>query len=188
MTTNCEATFNKLVVNPKKMLSRSFGIHLACYAIVLLTAEIVSALKPRSSDGTVLSELKRNMMNGLDHRFLISEIHVCAPILDPSQRHSEVVQDILAEHDDCRTVRHQHDWEVWCCRGCWLGKICWAKWQQQWTSLKKAKYELNCWWNISRECPMIVKYNSIDVCQCILIRICFTGGKNRKTRFLGCWH
>ena len=66
---------------------------------LLLRAEIVSALKPCSSDGTVLSELKRNMMNGLDHRFPISEIHVCAAILDPSQRHLEVVQDFLAEHD-----------------------------------------------------------------------------------------
>ena len=54
--------------------------------VLLLRAEIISALKPYSSDGTVLSELKRNLMGGLNHRFPISEIHVCAAILDPSQR------------------------------------------------------------------------------------------------------
>ena len=66
---------------------------------LLLRAEIMSALKPCSSDGTVLSELKRNLMGGLNHRFPISEIHVCAAILDPSQRHLQVVQDFLNERE-----------------------------------------------------------------------------------------
>ena len=59
----------------------------------------MSALKPCSSEGTVLSELKRNLMGDLNHIFPISEIHVCADILDPSQRHLQVVQDFLNERE-----------------------------------------------------------------------------------------
>ena len=38
---------------------------------------------------------KSNMRAALDHRFPITDLHVCAAMLDPSQRHLQVVQDYL---------------------------------------------------------------------------------------------
>jgi len=39
------------------------------------------------------------MRAALDHRFPITELHVCAAILDPSQRHLQVVQNYLAARE-----------------------------------------------------------------------------------------
>ena len=39
------------------------------------------------------------MRAALDHRFPITDLHVCAAMLDPSQRHLQVVQDYLAARE-----------------------------------------------------------------------------------------
>jgi polyhydroxyalkanoate synthesis regulator phasin len=66
---------------------------------LLLRTEIVSALKDSDADGDVLKEFKRNMRARLDHRFPVNDIHVCAAILDPSQRNLATVQEYLDEHE-----------------------------------------------------------------------------------------
>jgi hypothetical protein len=66
---------------------------------LLLRAEIVSALKASDSDGNVLQEFKRNMRAKLDYRFPVTEIHVCAAMLDSAQRHLAIIQEYLAEHE-----------------------------------------------------------------------------------------
>jgi hypothetical protein len=66
---------------------------------LLLRAEIVSALKASDTDGNVLKEFKCNMRSRLDYRFPVTEMHVCAAMLDPSQRHLAIVQEYLNEHE-----------------------------------------------------------------------------------------
>jgi len=39
------------------------------------------------------------MRAGFDHRFPINDLHVCAALLDPSQRHLDIVQDYLTERE-----------------------------------------------------------------------------------------
>ena len=76
------------------------GSHYTTSSIaLLLRAEIVSALKASDSDGNVLKEFKRNMQAKLDYRFPVTEIHVCAAMLDPAQRNLAVVQEYLNEHE-----------------------------------------------------------------------------------------
>ena len=76
------------------------GSHYTTSSIaLLLRAEIVSALKAADSDSTVLTEFKRNMRAKLDYRFPVTEIHVCAAMLDPAQRHLTIVQEYLNEHE-----------------------------------------------------------------------------------------
>jgi hypothetical protein len=66
---------------------------------LLLRAEIVSALKASDTDGNVLKQFKFNMRARLDYRFPVTEMHVCAAMLDPSQRHLAIVQEYLNEHE-----------------------------------------------------------------------------------------
>jgi len=70
-----------------------------CSIALLFRAELISALEASATDSIVVAELKRNMRRGFDHRFPITDLHICAAMLDPSQRHLAIVQEYLAQHD-----------------------------------------------------------------------------------------
>jgi len=70
-----------------------------CSITLLFRAELASTLEAESTDSPVIAELKRNMRAGFDRRFPISDLHVSAAMLDPSQRHLAIVQEYLTERD-----------------------------------------------------------------------------------------
>ena len=66
---------------------------------LLFRADCASALQCSDSDNDTLKKLKNNMREKFDYRFPITEIHVCAAMLDPSQRNLSVVQEYLLDQD-----------------------------------------------------------------------------------------
>ena len=70
-----------------------------CIIALLFRAELASALDTSNTDSSVIAELKANMRAGFDLRFPINELHVCAAMLDPSQRHLAIVQQYLTERE-----------------------------------------------------------------------------------------
>lgn len=67
-----------------------------CSMALLFRSELASALEACTSDSRVIAELKRNMRAKFDNRFPVSDLHVCAAMLDPSQRHLAIIQQYLA--------------------------------------------------------------------------------------------
>ena len=65
--------------------------------VLLFRAEISRALEANDNDIDVAKELKILMRNSLEHRFPVSDLHVIAAILDPSQRNLASVQSYLTE-------------------------------------------------------------------------------------------
>ena len=66
----------------------------SCIAL-LLRAELASTLEASATDSATITELKTNMRAGFGCRFPIHDLHVCAAILDPSQRHLAIVEEYL---------------------------------------------------------------------------------------------
>lgn len=66
-----------------------------CSIALLFRSELASALEARARDSSVIAELKRNMRARFDYRFPVSDLHVCAAMLDPSQRHLAIIQQYL---------------------------------------------------------------------------------------------
>ena len=66
---------------------------------LLLRAELASTLEASATDSAIIAELKTNMRAGFGRRFPINDLHVCAAILDPSQRHLAIVQEYLDERE-----------------------------------------------------------------------------------------
>lgn len=70
-----------------------------CSIALLFRSELASALEVSPTDNAVIADLKANMRAGFDHRFPINELHVCAAMMDPSQRHLAIVQQYLSDHE-----------------------------------------------------------------------------------------
>lgn len=70
-----------------------------CSMALLFRSELASALEAGTSDSSVIAELKRNMRARFDYRFPVSDLHVCAAMLDPSQRHLAIIQQYLAQRE-----------------------------------------------------------------------------------------
>jgi len=67
--------------------------------ILLFRSEILAALIDLATDCAVVKSMKERMRCALNHRMPITEMHVAAAMLDPSQRNLSSVQDFLAEHN-----------------------------------------------------------------------------------------
>ena len=86
-----------------KNLRQAFEIlngtpYTSCALVLLLRAEIQRLLSSSEGDCDLLKKLKKNMEEVLPHKFPVNELHVCAALLDPSQRDWSCVQDYLASH------------------------------------------------------------------------------------------
>jgi hypothetical protein len=64
---------------------------------LLFRSELASALEACTSDSSVIAELKRKMRARFDYRYPVSDLHVCAAMLNPSQRHLGIIQQYLAK-------------------------------------------------------------------------------------------
>jgi hypothetical protein len=90
---------NFLVVFKKATELLSGSENPTCSIALLFRAELACALEASTGDSSVIAELKRNMRAGFEHRFPLNELHVCAAMLDPSQRHLAIVQEYLTQHN-----------------------------------------------------------------------------------------
>lgn len=86
-----------------KHLRQAFEIlngtpYTSCALVLLLRAEIQRLLSLNDGDCELLKKLKKSMEEVLPHKFPVNELHVCAALLDPSQRDWSCVQDYLARH------------------------------------------------------------------------------------------
>ena len=63
--------------------------------VLLFKSEICRVLSPSDGDSHVMDEFKSNMRTRIDYRIPIHDVHVCAVMLDPAQRHLSAVQEFL---------------------------------------------------------------------------------------------
>jgi hypothetical protein len=87
------AQFLQLFNQATEILS---GASYSTSALVLLfKSEICRVLSPSDGDSHILEEFKSNMRTRIDYRIPIHDVHVCAVMLDPAQRHLSAVQEFL---------------------------------------------------------------------------------------------
>jgi hypothetical protein len=76
------------------------GCKYATVSLVLLfRSEMLQTLQDSPGDCSVVQMLKHHMRAALERRLPITELYVVAAMLDPAQRHLQVVQDFLTDHD-----------------------------------------------------------------------------------------
>ena len=63
--------------------------------VLLFKSEICHVLSPSDGDSHIWEEFKSNMRTQIDYRIPIHDVHVCAVMLDPAQRHLSAVQEFL---------------------------------------------------------------------------------------------
>jgi hypothetical protein len=66
-----------------------------CALVLLFRAEIIRVISANPADSMMIAAFKTNMRSQLERRLQIHDVHLCAAMLDPSQRHLTAVQQCL---------------------------------------------------------------------------------------------
>ena len=65
--------------------------------VLLFRVEIAGALTESPNDSQIVKSIKYRMRRALAYRLSVTELHVAAPVLDPSQRNLKALQEYLSE-------------------------------------------------------------------------------------------